>query len=70
MALIELEQVTKTYRMGDVDVHALRGVSLAIGEPYVVPPDIDDDGLEAWRKDLERRLAVLEARARDLLHEP
>ena len=32
MALIELEQVTKTYRMGDVDVHALRGVSLSIDE--------------------------------------
>jgi putative ABC transport system ATP-binding protein len=32
MALIELEQVTKTYRMGDVDVHALRGTSLAITE--------------------------------------
>src|SRR4051812_18265838 len=32
MALLELEQVTKTYRMGDVDVHALRGVSLAIDE--------------------------------------
>src|SRR3954471_16535689 len=32
MALLELDQVTKTYRMGDVDVHALRGVSLAIDE--------------------------------------
>jgi putative ABC transport system ATP-binding protein len=32
MALLELEQVTKTYRMGDVDVQALRGVSLAIEE--------------------------------------
>jgi len=32
MALIELEGVTKTYRMGDVDVHALRGVSLSIDE--------------------------------------
>src|SRR5262245_54719622 len=32
MALIELEQVTKTYRMGDVDVQALRGVSLGIEE--------------------------------------
>jgi putative ABC transport system ATP-binding protein len=28
--LIELEAVEKTYRMGDVDVHALRGVSLSI----------------------------------------
>src|SRR6185295_19234267 len=32
MALLELEQVTKTYRMGDVDVHALRGVSLSVDE--------------------------------------
>jgi putative ABC transport system ATP-binding protein len=30
--LIRLEDVTKTYRMGDVEVQALRGVSLAIGE--------------------------------------
>jgi putative ABC transport system ATP-binding protein len=29
-ALIELDQVTRTYRMGDVDVHALRGVSLTV----------------------------------------
>ena len=28
--LIQLEDVTKTYVMGDVEVHALRGVSLAI----------------------------------------
>jgi len=28
--LIELDQVAKVYRMGDVDVHALRGVSLTI----------------------------------------
>jgi putative ABC transport system ATP-binding protein len=30
MELIQLEDVTKTYAMGDVEVHALRGVSLAI----------------------------------------
>jgi putative ABC transport system ATP-binding protein len=30
--LIRLENVTKVYRMGDVEVEALRGVSLAIGE--------------------------------------
>jgi putative ABC transport system ATP-binding protein len=30
--LVEIAEVTKTYRMGDVDVHALHGVSLRIGE--------------------------------------
>jgi putative ABC transport system ATP-binding protein len=30
--LVELEDVTKTYRMGEVDVRALRGVSLTIDE--------------------------------------
>ena len=29
-ALIELHDITKTYQMGDVEVHALRGVSLTI----------------------------------------
>jgi putative ABC transport system ATP-binding protein len=32
VALIEVEGLTKVYRMGDVEVHALRGVSLAIEE--------------------------------------
>jgi putative ABC transport system ATP-binding protein len=31
-SLVEITDVTKTYRMGDVDVHALRGVSLRIAE--------------------------------------
>jgi putative ABC transport system ATP-binding protein len=31
-SLIELRDVTKIYRMGDVDVHALAGVSLSIGQ--------------------------------------
>ncbi|HVT08189.1 MAG TPA: ABC transporter ATP-binding protein [Polyangia bacterium] len=32
MALIELERVSKVYRMGDVEVHALRDVSLTVDE--------------------------------------
>jgi putative ABC transport system ATP-binding protein len=32
MPLIDIRDVTKVYTMGDVEVHALRGVSLAIGE--------------------------------------
>ncbi len=32
MPLIALEELTKTYRMGEVEVHALRGVSLTIAE--------------------------------------
>lgn len=31
-ALIEVRDLTKTYRMGDVEVHALRGTSLTINE--------------------------------------
>ena len=30
--VIELEHIHKTYTMGDVEVHALRGVSLTIRE--------------------------------------
>ncbi len=30
--LIQLDDVTKTYVMGDVEVHALRGVSLSVGK--------------------------------------
>jgi putative ABC transport system ATP-binding protein len=30
--IIRLEDVTKVYRMGDVEVHALRGISFTIGE--------------------------------------
>jgi putative ABC transport system ATP-binding protein len=30
--LVQLDRVTKTYRMGEVDVRALRGVTLEIGE--------------------------------------
>src|ERR1051326_8020286 len=36
MALIELHDLTKTYKMGDVEVHALQGVSLTINEGELV----------------------------------
>src|SRR5690349_6906727 len=32
MALLDIQNVTKVYKMGDVEVHALRGVSMAIDE--------------------------------------
>jgi putative ABC transport system ATP-binding protein len=35
-AVIEVENVTKTYRMGEVEVNALRGVSLAIEQGEMV----------------------------------
>ena len=31
MDLIRLEQITKTYRLGEVDLQVLNGVSLSIG---------------------------------------
>lgn len=36
MSLIEIESVVKSYKMGDVEVRALRGVSLAIEEGEMV----------------------------------
>ena len=36
MALIEIDKLTKTYTMGDVEVHALRGASLQINEGELV----------------------------------
>ncbi len=36
MALIEIQDVTKVYQLGDVEVHALRGVSLTIAEGEMV----------------------------------
>jgi lysophospholipid acyltransferase (LPLAT)-like uncharacterized protein len=41
-------------------------VSLAIGEPMYVPRDADDKAVESAIADLERRLAALETRARQM----
>lgn len=35
-AVIELEEITKVYRMGDIEVHALRGVTLSICQGEMV----------------------------------
>jgi len=42
-------------------------IAVAIGEPFFVPSHVDDDGLEAHRRELEQRLAALEARCFALL---
>jgi lysophospholipid acyltransferase (LPLAT)-like uncharacterized protein len=42
-------------------------VALVVGEPIEVAKGTRDDGLESARLDLERRLAALEERARELL---
>jgi lysophospholipid acyltransferase (LPLAT)-like uncharacterized protein len=42
-------------------------VGIAIGEPFVVPADADEEGLESWRRNLEARLSTLGARASALL---
>jgi lysophospholipid acyltransferase (LPLAT)-like uncharacterized protein len=42
-------------------------VALIVGEPMPVPADTDDDDLERWRKELERRLGALERRALELI---
>jgi lysophospholipid acyltransferase (LPLAT)-like uncharacterized protein len=42
-------------------------VALAVGEPFYVPPDLDDEGLERHRVELQSRLASLEARAFSLI---
>ncbi len=34
--MIQISDMTKVYRMGEVDVHALRGVSLEIGKGELV----------------------------------
>jgi len=42
-------------------------VAIVVGEPYVVTTAADEAGREAACRDLEARLAVLEARAKALL---
>ena len=36
MALIELKDVTKVYKMGEVEVHALRGITLDVEEGELI----------------------------------
>ena len=43
-------------------------VSIAMGQPFSVPPDANEHGVEAARQMLERRLQTLEQRALELLH--
>src|SRR5688572_3044436 len=42
-------------------------VALVVGEPLEVPADMPDEGLEATRLELERRLATLEQRAVEMV---
>ena len=42
-------------------------VAIAIGEPLYVPADADENGIEAGRQELERRLGAVEQRARSML---
>jgi lysophospholipid acyltransferase (LPLAT)-like uncharacterized protein len=42
-------------------------VALVVGEPFLVPADADEAGLEAARRALDERLRTLEARATALL---
>jgi lysophospholipid acyltransferase (LPLAT)-like uncharacterized protein len=44
-------------------------VSIAVGSPFFVPPDLDDEGLERHRVELETRLAALERRAAEMLRD-
>jgi lysophospholipid acyltransferase (LPLAT)-like uncharacterized protein len=41
--------------------------AIAIGEPFGVPADANEDGIEAARRDLQARLQALESRATALL---
>jgi lysophospholipid acyltransferase (LPLAT)-like uncharacterized protein len=42
-------------------------VAIAIGEPLYVASDADENGIEAGRQELERRLRLIEQRAQSLL---
>ena len=42
-------------------------VAISMGEPFAVPADADEAGIEAARRSLETRLATLETRAAELL---
>ena len=42
-------------------------VALAVGEPFYIRPNADDDTIEAARRDLEVRLRALERRALEML---
>jgi lysophospholipid acyltransferase (LPLAT)-like uncharacterized protein len=42
-------------------------VAIAMGEPFSVSPDVDDEAIERARKTLEERLLALEERARQIL---
>jgi hypothetical protein len=42
-------------------------VAIAVGEPFCVPPDADEAGIESARRSLDERLRALEARAVGML---
>ena len=42
-------------------------VALAVGEPFDVPADADESGVESARRSLDERLRMLETRARAML---
>jgi lysophospholipid acyltransferase (LPLAT)-like uncharacterized protein len=42
-------------------------IALVVGEPFVVPRDADDEGVDAARRRLEQQLQRLEARALEML---
>src|SRR4029077_15578368 len=44
-------------------------VALTVGEPFDVPGNADEAGIEAARRELDERLRILEKRALELLRE-